>query len=320
MAAMTDSASVLQREIGSAMGFEWIHRPCPLCNSSNDSHVFAESNIDLATLTEFAFASRKLPEYMHPRLVECADCGMLYGSPVLSADTLSNLYQAAAFDSQEESRLASFVYKRMLEKHCASLPDRKGAIDIGAGDGAFCERLVELGFSHVIGVEPSAAPIAAAQPGTRAMLAHKPFRADDFEQDSVSVISCFQVLEHLSDPLDIAASALGILKPGGLFLAVVHNQRALSARALKLKSPIYDIEHLQLFTRDSAAKLLVKAGFRDVQVRPVWNRYPLQYWMRLFPFPPGIKHSLISIAKASGLGGVQVSLPPGNIAVTGFKP
>lgn len=152
------------------------------------------------------------------------------------------------------------------------------------------------------------------------MLAHRSFRAEDFTPDSVSVISCFQVLEHLSDPLDIAAAALRILKPGGLFLAVVHNQRALPARVLKLKSPIYDIEHLQLFTRDSAGNLLVKAGFRDVQVRPVWNRYPLQYWMRLFPFPPGIKNRLISVVKASGLGGVRVSLPPGNIVVTGFKP
>ena len=84
MAAMTDSASILQPGIGTGTRFEWIDRPCPLCKSSNDSRVFAESNIDLATLTEFAFASRKLPEYMHPRLVECADCGMLYGSPVLS--------------------------------------------------------------------------------------------------------------------------------------------------------------------------------------------------------------------------------------------
>jgi SAM-dependent methyltransferase len=302
------------------MALEWTERGCPLCGSPRAARVFAESNIDLEGLTQFAFASRKLPEYMHPRLLDCADCGMLYGNPVLSADTLSNLYHAAAFDSQEESRLASFVYKRMLEKHCANLPDRRGAIDIGAGDGTFCERLVELGFSHVIGVEPSAAPIAVAQAATRAMLVHKPFRAEDFTPDSTSVISCFQVLEHLSDPLDIAASALRILKPGGLFLAVVHNQRALSARVLKLKSPIYDIEHLQLFTRDSACKLLVKAGFRDVQVRPVWNRYPLQYWMRLFPFPAGIKNRLISIVKASGLGGVRVSLPPGNIVLSGFKP
>jgi len=302
------------------MTLEWTERGCPLCGSARTARVFAESNIDPEGLTQFAFASRKLPEYMHPRLVDCADCGMLYGNPVLSEETLSNLYQGAAFDSQEESRLASFAYKRMLEKHCANLPDRKGAIDIGAGDGAFCERLVELGFSHVIGVEPSAAPIALAQAATRTMLAHKPFRAEDFMPDSASVISCFQVLEHLSDPLDIAVSALRILKRGGLFLAVVHNQRALSARVLKLKSPIYDIEHLQLFTRDSACKLLVKAGFKDVQARPVWNRYPLQYWMRLFPFPAGIKNSMISAVKASGLGGVRVSLPAGNIVLSGFKP
>ena len=59
---------------------EWVDRECPLCASADTSHVFAEANIDLSKLDGFAFASRKLPEYMHPRLIECSGCGILYGS------------------------------------------------------------------------------------------------------------------------------------------------------------------------------------------------------------------------------------------------
>jgi SAM-dependent methyltransferase len=311
---MTDSATSLET------AFEWTGRVCPLCGSSRESRVFAESNIDLKELTEFAFASRKLPEYMHPRLVGCAECGMLYGNPVLSPGTLSNLYREAAFDSQKESRMASYAYRRILERHSDDLPDRRGAIDIGAGDGAFCERLVEMGFSGVVGVEPSAAPIAAAGAEIRKLLVHRLFRAEDFMPNSVSVISCCQVLEHVPAPLEIATAAFRILKPKGLFLVVVHNQRALSAKVLGLKSPIYDIEHLQLFTKESGRKLLESAGFRNVQVYPLWNRYPLQYWMRLFPFSPGMKNTLISLAKISGLGAIRISLPPGNIVLAAVKP
>ena len=302
------------------MTLEWTERACPLCASPRAARVFAESNIDPEGLTEFAFASRKLPEYMHPRLLECAECGMLYGNPVLSPSTLSDLYREAAFDSHEESCLASFVYKRVLEKHCGNLPDRRGAIDIGAGDGAFCERLLELGFSDVVGVEPSAAPVAAAGTEVRKLLVHGDFCAAEFMPNSVRFISCCQVMEHVPAPLEIASAAFRILKPNGLFLAVVHNQRALSAKLLGLKSPIYDIEHLQLFTKKSGRRLMECAGFKHVQVYPLWNRYPLQYWMRLFPFPPGIKSILISWAKSSGLGAMRVSLSPGNIVLAGFKP
>ena len=48
----------------------WVDRACPLCGSSDQSRVVAESNIDLQKLDSFAFASRKSPEHMHPRLIE----------------------------------------------------------------------------------------------------------------------------------------------------------------------------------------------------------------------------------------------------------
>jgi len=298
----------------------WTERTCPLCGFAKESRVFAESNINAKDLTEYAFASRKLPEYMHPRLVNCAECGVMYANPALSADTLGGLYREAAFDSREESQMASFSYTGILQKFLGNLPDREGAVDIGAGDGTFCERLIELGFTGVTGVEPSSAPIAAATPRAQQLLVHRIFRGDDFVPNSVSLVSCFQVMEHVPNPLEIASAALRILKPNGLFLTVVHNQRAMSARLLGLKSPIYDIEHLQLFTKETGRRLLESAGFRDVQVYSLWNRYPLQYWMRLFPFPPSIKSGLISFAKRSGLGAIKTPLPAGNIVLLGFKP
>jgi len=302
------------------MTFEWTERTCPLCGSNKEARVFAESNIDLDKLTEFAFASRKLPEYMHPRLLECGSCGILYGNPVLSPDSLSVLYREAAFDSHEESELASWIYFRIVQDYLGRLPDRKGAIDIGAGDGTFCERLLESGFMNVVGIEPSEAPIAASNPKIRKHLLNQMFRAADFSPDTVSLITCFQVMEHVTTPMEIASSAMRILKPKGLFMAVAHNQRSLSATILGLKSPIYDIEHLQLFTKKSARKLLENAGFEQIQVFPIWNRYPLQYWARLFPLPDGIKSGLSSMLKTTRLGNIRVSIPAGNLVLLGFKP
>ena len=121
------------------------------------------------------------------------------------------------------------------------------ALDIGAGDGAFLEELLALGFQSVVGVEPSEAPIAAAKPTIRGYLKCGIFAAEQFAAESLDLITCFQVIEHVWDPVKIAADAHALLKPGGLFVIVAHDRRAFSARVMGTKSPIFDIEHLQLF-------------------------------------------------------------------------
>jgi len=60
--------------------FELVSRPCPVCGAT-DRRPFAPSNVDPAALGAFAFASRKLPEYMHFALVTCPTCDLLYTNP-----------------------------------------------------------------------------------------------------------------------------------------------------------------------------------------------------------------------------------------------
>ena len=301
------------------MKLEFVPRSCPLCGST-DFTVFAESNVDERKLTTSAFASRKLPEYMHARMVECKACGMLYANPALRQENLSTAYKEASFDAEAESRLAAQTYRAFLENHGLSASLRKSALDIGAGDGAFVEQLLAMGFDDVVGVEPSQAPLEAAKPEIRAHLRSGIFLAADFAPDSFDLITCCQVMEHIPSPLEISRDVFSLLRPGGLFFIVVHNRHALSARTLGEKSPIFDIEHLQLFDEQTGERLLEKAGFRSICVKAVRNKYPLDYWIKLFPFPRPIKTALRGTARISGLGDFLVSLPAGNLAMIGQKP
>jgi len=302
------------------MKAEWLERGCPLCGSQSGGRVFAESNIDLAALDGFAFASRKSPEYMHPRLIECGRCGILYGNPVLSPDSLAGAYQEAEFDSAGEARLASITYAALVRRILSRLPDLNGTLDIGAGDGAFLEALLQLGFREITGVEPSKAPVAAAKAHIRPLIHSGFFRPDDFPPASFSLISCFQTLEHVSAPAEAVRGAYHLLKPGGALLVVVHNRKAASARLLGMKSPIFDIEHLQLFCPTTIRQLLERAGFREVTVSGLWNRYPLHYWTKLLPIPARVKRPLLAVLKLPILRELPVALPAGNLACLGFKP
>lgn len=297
---------------------EMITRNCPLCGSPDSSKVFAEADFSLEKLDRFAFASRKLPEYMHYRLIECPGCDLIYASPVPREEALAEGYSEAAYDSGTEAGYAAASYAELLDLVTARLPDLEGALDIGAGDGAFLKQLMKRGFRNVTGVEPSRAPIAAAPEEVRPLLREGMFRGSDFAPRSLSLVTCFQTLEHLADPLVMAREARQLLKPGGAVFFICHSRRAWSARLFGLKSPIFDIEHLQLFSPCSARSLLERTGFTDIRVTPVLNRYPLRYWLRLLPLPRRFKPSLIKAVDRAGVGSLCIPIPAGNIAVFGF--
>jgi SAM-dependent methyltransferase len=294
-------------------------RTCPICGSRDNSRVFAGANVDLQGLDAFAFAARKLPEYMHWRLVECGRCDLLYVDPAPPLDELAALYRDADFNSREEAGLASRTYSRFLPGIVNRLPDRDGAADVGTGDGAFLQELLAAGFRNVAGIEPSSAPIEAADPAVRPLIRHDIFRPDSFPAGSLSLITCFQTIEHLADPLAFCRHARRALKPGGALLLIGHNRRAFSAKVLGRKSPIFDIEHMQLFSPKSARNLLDAAGFPDVEARIVYNRYPARYWAQLFPFPKPIKTRLLNLLKTTPLGRPIIPLPAGNMALIAYK-
>jgi len=296
-----------------------VNRACPVCGTANNTNVFAEANVDFSTWDKFSFSSRKLPDYTHYRLLLCSTCELLFANPIPSLDTLAQNYREADFDSNKEATYASRTYGKLVEAFMKKLPDLEGALDIGTGTGSFLEELLTLGFTSVAGVEPSHAPIQAAKPHIRPLIHEKLFDPKDFAAGSLSLVTCFQTLEHLYDPAAMATSAYQLLKQDGAVLFVFHNREALSAKLLGLKSPIFDIEHLQLFSPASATYMLKSCGFSHIECNPIFNSYPLAYWIRLLPFPLTIKNGLIKTLNATGLGSIAVPLPAGNFAAVAYK-
>ena len=104
------------------------------------------------------------------------------------------------------------------------------------------------------------------------------------------------------------------LKASGGLLLIGHSHRAMSTKLLGRKSPIFDIEHLQLFSPISLRRLLHRAGFSRVRIMPVFNRYPVQYWARLFPMPRSTKQRTLRLLESTRIGRMVIPLPAGNVA------
>ena len=297
-----------------------VQRNCPLCGQCDQSSLYAESTLDRKQLTEFSFASRKDPEYMNHRLMLCARCDILYVSEIAGVSDLSSEYDNAAYDSQVESVYAARTYMRLLLPAIGQLPDRVGALDIGTGDGAFLVELLERGkLTDVVGLEPSTAPIRSADARVQGLIRQAMFVEGLYPSETFSLVTCFQTIEHVDDPAGLCSESLRILKPGGALAIIGHNRRGFLNRILGRKSPIFDIEHLQLFSPESLRRLMQNAGFHSVSVKSFWNMYPLSYWARLFPFPRPVKKAVIGLLRATGIGRIPLPFPVGNLVVVGHR-
>lgn len=295
-------------------------RPCPVCQTGFDkAKLFIEKNIDSTKLSGFSFSSRKEPEYMCHRLVQCPTCDLVYVDQPPGEDELAHAYHVADYDSSEEANDAAASYIRAIRPTLGALARRQSALEIGTGTGIFLECLSREGFSELVGVEPSSAAIAAAPEYRRAWIREGMFEEKDFAPASFDLICCFMTMEHVHDPDVIASAAFRLLHPGGVFVTVTHDYRSLVNRLLGNRSPIIDIEHMQLFSKRSVRHLFESAGYADVTVKPFVNTYSLRYWMRLAPLPRGIKSAVSSLMASIGLDNVKLGVNVGNLITTGFK-
>jgi SAM-dependent methyltransferase len=294
-------------------------RQCPSCRTATDSRLFRESNVDEGRWTDASFSSRKIPEYMHFTLRTCSTCGLTYAAAVPTPEVINAAYRSAPFSAGRESRYAARTYISYL-RDADVVPGT--ALDIGAGDGAFVRELLAYGFSDVIGIEPSEAPVLSAAEDVRPHLRRELFDGERFAANSFDLVTCFQTIEHVFEPRALLEAMYRVVKPGGTAFLVAHDLDALSARILGPKSPIFDIEHLQLFNRRSLHFVLEAAGFRDVRVFSIRNAYPLSYWLRLFPLPDGLKMRVLGALEHGflrSLGRRVLALPAGNLGAFGRK-
>ncbi len=101
-------------------------RLCPLCGSTANSRLFAEARFDPSRLDAMSFSSRKTPEGMHHRLLECTSCDLLYASPVPTFDSIVDAYRDAGYSSGEEARYAAATYATLVARIETELPDMRG--------------------------------------------------------------------------------------------------------------------------------------------------------------------------------------------------
>jgi SAM-dependent methyltransferase len=153
------------------------------------------------------------------------------------------------------------------------LPDTIArALEIGCGTGNTLSWLRELKQCNWIGgVEVSPEAAASAREKLDAVFEGNIEEMDlPIEKNSLDLVLCLDVLEHLIDPWRMVRRLRDLLKPGGALIVSVPNVRnrdilfplLFKGKWEYAEAGLLDRSHLRFFVRDTAVQLVESSGLR----------------------------------------------------------
>lgn len=229
---------------------------CRVCGSADTRHVgppayrlpahVAGVPVDLAGL--------------HPGHYRCNSCGYSFVDPPVPEERLLDCYRRAAgghWDtSADVAGARNYAHKRdLLVRHA---PGRR-VLDFGCYDGGFLAFLGD-GWDRA-GVEPAteAAAVAASR-GVR-ILGPTVESVDATATEPFDAAVVFDVMEHLTRPVETLAALARLLRTGGVLLVETGNSDSWPWRRQRQRYPYCGlVEHVGFWNRSSIAEAGRRAG------------------------------------------------------------
>jgi SAM-dependent methyltransferase len=293
-------------------------RACALCGPDAPTRVRYPATYSDEDFNARIFSARRTPDRRHFQLVECATCGMVFSNPAGDPAELTSLSEQATVDYAQQEDQIYDSYAPVLDQALPMLKKRGTFLEIGGGRGFMLRYGHEHGFAEQVEVEPSEDAEQKFEPvGGTSRFVRDIFKGGLLPADSVSLACFFQILDHVPHPLSFLEDVHDVLEPGGVAVSVTHNTRAVSARVMGEKSPIFDIEHMYLFHPRNLSALYHRAGFSEVRAFPIANNYSFRHWLNMAPLPQ--KHRVLQVAERTGVASVRMPLRVGNFAVVARK-
>lgn len=210
--------------------------------------------------------------------VTCEACETMYMSPRPTPELLADYHASSEnyaywnekiFPASEEARRERIFRPRAerVADLCGRLASpTRTLVDVGAGFGTFCEEMRAVGlFERIIAIEPT--PELAETCRRRGLeVIAEPVEHLRLPPDSVDVVTCFEVIEHLFAPRGLVETCASLLAPGGLLVLTCPSGKGFDVLTLRERSSVIDNEHLNYFNPDSLARLVADCGLAVLEV------------------------------------------------------
>ncbi len=260
--------------------------PCNLCGSTQYRVIIKPTvtDVDPATVMSAAGGIRGTQQ-----IVRCTQCGLAYVNPRLRSADVVQAYEQARDELYVQGaagRAHTFARgARMLERWRRP-PGR--LLDVGCAAGFFVQQAQQRGWD-ARGVEPCAWLVEWGRAHVTPALQAATLRDARIPDASLDVVTMWDVLEHVPDPLGELCECARVLKPGGLLVINFPDFSSLSARLAGRHWWFLLSNHLFYFSRRVMRAYLERAGFSVQAFRMHWQVLPLGHLANIFHiYSPGI--------------------------------
>jgi 2-polyprenyl-3-methyl-5-hydroxy-6-metoxy-1,4-benzoquinol methylase len=231
--------------------------PCPVCRGDR-------------TVTYIPFSD--IP------VMQCCGCGFMFSAKLMTESALESYYRDG-FGS-ERHRQGQFVNARnnawAVARLLATHPFRS-ILDVGTGYGFLLKELQDRMSVTAVGVELSEQEARYGTETLRVNIVNRSLSKAGLQPASFDVVSCFEVIEHIADPLRFVSELLEYMSPTGRLIAMTDN---FESRVVQKLGPAFPKwiphAHVSHFSPKTLKKVLSLSGLEIETV--------LSYTGRIFTF------------------------------------
>ena len=288
---------------------------CAICKTKQQKTILYPANFNSHKLSTNIFSARRNPDKIHYQLNKCLRCGLIFSSPIFSNKKINYLYSKSVCSYNPQIKYLTKTYLEVFYDNTSSLPVNTNILEIGCGNGFFLNALFKKGIKNLYGVEPSRKMVNDLPKYLKKSVIASPFKKNLFPKETFDIICCFHTLDHVLDPNEFLSEAKEILKKNGKAIFIVHDTNALSAKIFGEKSPIFDVEHIYLFNKNTLSKIFKKNGFKVEKITDLTNTFPLHYWIKMAGISPYLKKFIILVIDFFNIQNLEVSFKGGNIYI-----
>jgi 2-polyprenyl-3-methyl-5-hydroxy-6-metoxy-1,4-benzoquinol methylase len=294
----------------------WEEPPCNYCGGRSHSRFFDGS---------------------YPNIVRCSTCGLIFNAVMPSEEELAAIYTEEYYKSKDslERGYSNYLEDRsnitktaaMRLEDIERLKAGGSLLDVGCAFGFFLGVAQDRGWAAT-GVEISQFAAEYAANNLRLNVINHNIESWGCQPGSYDVITMWDLLEHLRDPLGTLRRLASALREGGILALSTPDVGSLPAKVMKEKWLGWRLqnEHLYYFSYATLERMLRSAGLVVVKRMHIGKHVPFQlfidrlwlysrpaatvltYLRRLFPKPSALYVNPLDImcvyARASGEGDV----------------
>ncbi len=289
--------------------------PCNLCGSRDSTLLYPSTLVNLSPNAD-DFRCTSAAYGVHPPIVRCKQCGMVYANPRWDASLVNESYSVVedhTYVEEREGRVLTFGRNlQPFETMVAATSDTRRLLDVGCHIGVMVELAQERGW-EAWGVEPST--WASEQARSRGLHVLTGTLNDAGVPDNYfDVVTLWDVVEHLTDPAAEMRNVHRVLKPGGIFAIHTIDIESAFAKFMGARWPWLMEMHLYYFSPRTLGKMLTQNGYQVISSSAQGRFLRLGYFItRLEPYSKLLYRALNAIVTKMNWGGVAIPVNFGDL-------